>query len=29
MHPTRAPLLLLTLLLGGCASPPINSWGRR
>ncbi len=21
MHPTRAPLLLLTLLLGGCASP--------
>ncbi|HDZ8929769.1 TPA: hypothetical protein RUX58_004549, partial [Aeromonas dhakensis] len=21
MHPTRAPLLLLTLLLGGCAAP--------
>ncbi|HDX8356251.1 TPA: hypothetical protein RQM97_004295, partial [Aeromonas dhakensis] len=27
MHPTRAPLLLLTLLLGGCASPAHQQLG--
>lgn len=27
MHPTRAPLLLLTLLLGGCAAPAHQQLG--
>ncbi len=29
MHPTRAPLLLLTLLLGAAPPPAISSWGPR